>query len=565
MPCSSRKRKCNGAYPCDACIGYGYVCRYRGHDRQPRPKPSPAGDSRGEIVLDSPGTSAHKSSSPIHMDTNQQVQPEPVHESNSGFLAVHSSRYVGRHSSEAFPRFLGLQLQSQVLPQLQSFAWNLEVRDTPPCNAKLAICSLISLDAARKQVRSFFLSEFPACGFLDLESLLERCEKHWTHHDQGLPFEALIGGVIGLASILAPMRSLQQETDIVKHAESILADSTVIAEPSIEILAATVLRTLYLRATATPHVTWLSGCIAMHMAEALGLHKDYDSMVRGEGEYGSRSDLWGAQARSCLFWIICAGNRLSSHELGRSPVILHGVTRKFPFPLSDKSGAAILCRLGCSLPLKDVSSESGVEQTKLAELLATVEKTSNDQPFLKLIAADVCFCLYRQIRVNNYNITKSQSQQIILIGRAAVQSANQLVQQGQPWWNMLNTLFQFTCVLISMDSLDSLVDLQDALETIDLVKNRYPGRRTTQALSTLKVLIRASRQRKEKEVACLQAVEESEQGPEGGVTDPPFGVPDDTFPEMPFEFSNWGVDDLDWIFAGAPFGRGQPLQSDFIQ
>jgi hypothetical protein len=552
IPCSSRKRKCNGAYPCDACEGYGYSCQYREASHRERPSPGPAGSDHGGSVMDGPDTSIHKSQKPTQIPNSQ---PEPLQESNKGFLVMPFSRYLGRHSTQAFPRFLGLQLQSEALPKLQPFAWNLELRNTPPCKAKRAICSLITLEVARKHVRSFFLTQFPAAGFLDLGSLLDRCEEHWVGHDQGIPFEALISGVIALASILAPATSLLQEADIIQHAGSILTDAAVTAEPSIEILAATVLHFLYLRATTTPHVTWLLSCTAMHMAEALGLHKDYESTVRVEGESSDGSDLWSAEARSCMFWIVCAANRITSHEIGRSPVILQGVTRRFPYTPSEKSAAASLCQLGCSLPLKEMTSGSANEQTKLTESLATIERTSGDQPFLKLIAADVCFCLYRRIRVNDYNITKQQSQQIASIGRAAVQSANVLLQKGQPWWNMLNTLFQFTCVLVSMDSLDSLADLEYTIKTINLVGDRYPGDRITQALSTLKILIRASKKRKEKEIAYLQAVEGSEQDPEGILADPMLAMPDNTFPEMPFDFSSWGVDDLDWITADAPLGR----------
>ena len=502
-----------------------------------------------------PDTTMHRPQKATQAPNGQLMSAEPLQESNKGFLVMPFSRYLGRHSTQAFPRFLGLQLQSEVLPQLQPFAWNLELRDMPLCTANRAICSLISLDVARKHVRSFFLMQFPAAGFLDLGSLLDRCERHWIGHDQGLPFEALISGVIGLASIIAPSAPLLQEADIMRHAESILTDAVVTSEPNIEILAANILRSLYLRATATPHVTWLQSCASMHMAESLGLHKDYDSTMRVEGESFDGSDLWGIEARSCLFWIVCAANRFLSYDIGRSPVVLQGVTRKFPYTLADRSAAASFCQLGCSLPLKEMSSFSENEQTNLTDLLTTIEKASGDQPFLKLIAADVCFCFYRRIRVNNLIITRQQLQQVAQIGRAAVQAANLLLQKGQQWWNILNTLFQFSCVLISMDSLESLADLQYTLKTINLVKDRYPGERIMQALSTLKVLIRASKQRKEKEVGYLQAVDELEQGSEGGSLEPILAMPDNVFSEMPFDFSSWGVDDLDWITAGAPLGR----------
>ncbi|KAJ5812073.1 hypothetical protein N7474_008374 [Penicillium riverlandense] len=481
-------------------------------------------------------------------DTEHLGQTEQVTESDNGLLVVSSSRYLGRHSAEAFPRVLGLQFQAQVLPRLQPFAWNLEVRETPPCKVKGAICSLITLEATQKQLRSFFFSDFPACGFLDLQDLTARCEKHWLGHDQGLPFEALISGVIGLASVLDNAINVQQEADIIQHAENILNDPVILSEPHVEVLAAIVLRVLYLRATTTPHVTWLLSCTAMHMAESLGLHKDYESNV---GKHHNTANQWDNDAISCMFWIICAGNRLVSHELGRSPVVLHGVTQKFPFSPSDTDGAAILCRLGCLLPVIDAADG---DQERSKQSLDIIAKAAGGHPFIKLIAADVCFCLYRRIHVGSHGITKEQSQQVVLIGRAAVKAANQLLHKGRPWWNMLGTLFQFCCVLISMDSLDSLADLRYAMKTINLIQDRYPGEKKAQALSTLKALIMASKQRKQTQIAYLSAVDEPEEACVNIHDDFSQSPTDLTFPELPFDITSWGMEDLDWMAVEAPLG-----------
>jgi hypothetical protein len=476
VPCSTRKRKCDGALPCESCTGYGYECRYQQDSTRKRPKAELASSQCQETLFDTPSNGGQFSST--FSDGERSAQPEQVTESNNGLLVVSSSRYLGRHSSEAFPRFLALQLQAQVLPQLQPFAWNLEVREMAACKVKRAICSLITLEETQRQLRSFFRSDFPACGFLDLHILMTRCEKHWIRQDQGLPFEALIAGVIGLASVLDNSLDVQQEADIIQHAEHILHDQTILAEPSVEVLAAMLLRALYLRATATPHITWLVNCTAMHMAESLGLHKSYKLNVEKES---SVNQYWGEDARSYLFWIICAGNRIVSHELGRSPVQLHGVTRIFPFSPSDTSGAATLCRFGCLLPQRDVTEASEDDQKRFKDSLDIIAKTPSDHPFLKLIAADVCFCLYRRSRISDHYVTKQQSQQVVLIGREAVKAANQLIHKGRQWWNMLGTLFQFCCVLISMDTLDSLADLQYAVKTIKLVRDRYPGEKISHA------------------------------------------------------------------------------------
>jgi hypothetical protein len=420
-----------------------------------------------------------------------------------------------------------------------------------PCKVKGAICGLITLEATQKQLRSFFLSDFPACSFLDFHILTARCEKHWLGHDQGLPFEALIGGVIGLASVLDNAINIRQEADIIQHAENILNDPVILSEPRVEVLAAIALRGLYLRATTTPHVTWLVSCTAMHMAESLGIHKDYESNV---GRHDNMTNQWNNDAISCMFWIICAGNRLVSHELGRSPVVLHGVTRKIPFSSSNTGGAAILCRLSCLLPIREAAEVSDEEQERFKQSLDIIAKTTGDHPFLKLITADVCFCLYRRIHVGSHRITKDQSQQVVLIGRAAVKAASQLLHKGRPWWNMLGTLFQFCCVLISMDTLDSLADLRYAMKTVNLIQDRYPGEKKAQALSTLRTLITASKQRKQTQIAYLSAVEEPEQSCVNMHDD--FSLPptDLAFPDLPFDITRWGMEDLDWMPVEAPLG-----------
>ncbi|KAL5324563.1 hypothetical protein ACEPPN_009109 [Leptodophora sp. 'Broadleaf-Isolate-01'] len=541
--CSSRKRKCNGAYPCDACTAYGYTCWYRQDGRRVHPTLELAGKNRQGNSLKSTGRGL-ASSGDANIVQDAQLKSSRVKSDDS--LEANSCPYVGSHSSISFPRFLGLQLQSQTIPELQPFAWHLEIRDTPPRTAQLSICSLISIESARNQVETFFQSQSPACGFLDQESFLENCEKHWAGENQGLPFEALISGIIGFASILSPMASRQQELSIVKHAESILTDHAVIAQPRLELLAATVLRGLYLRATATPHITWLQSCTAMHIAESLGLHENTNSIARGE------SIQWTAQAQSCLFWIVCAGNRLISHELGRSPVVIQKVTREYPFPLSDTSSPAILCRLCCTLPIKDTSGEPDDEQARLADFLRILQSTTIDQPYLQLVAADVCFCLYRRIRVSGFSVTESQGRSIVLVGRGAVQAVNQLLQQGKPWWNLLSTLFQFACTLISLDCLDSLVDLQDTLKAISLVRSHYPGSKIVQALSTLRILIRASKQIKEKQLAYLQAVEGSEFGGEGDTQEHITDEALDPFLQSAFPYNEWSTNDYDWMSAWAP-------------
>ncbi|CRG89209.1 Protein RDR1 [Talaromyces islandicus] len=480
-------------------------------------------------------------------------EPIPGSNSDGSSFMVQPARYIGRHSLEAFPRYLGLQLQSDLLPQMRPLVWNLQVREQPHCRVGDTLCSMVTLDMAKGYIRSFFAVDFPACGFLDFNALMDRTDKHFTGTSQGLPFEALVGGIIGLSSILTLTSNIQPEIHIVRHSESILTDQAILNNPSIDFLAALFFRSLYLRATATPHVTWLASCSAMHTVESLGLHK--------ESGFDNYPGMWNSAACEKLFWMVCAGNKLISHELGRTPVILHGVTRKFPPAYRDASNpAAILTHLGCFLPLTDgtAGSESDVEYlTDLFEAVKAHRK--QEHPYLTLFTADVCFCLHRRIRVNNEVniIQRAQSQQIVSIGKAAVRAATVLAQKGQAWWNMLSTLFQFCCVLISMDSVDALSDLHYTIQTINLIKDRYPSRTISEAFSVLQLLVRAMKQKKEKEVSYLHILEDLEPPPRASsvalpaveVTQIPTAGNSEDFT---FDFRAWCPEDLDWVFATAP-------------
>lgn len=551
-PCATRKRKCDGAFPCDVCVGYGYECRYTHYSNRSRRNSVQVQPSLQSSYLDGPVVDEPALPPPLLTPPGVPQLPkqsEQVNDGNNG-LPVVSSTYLGRHSAQAFPRFIGLQMQAQVLPKLQPFAWNMGVGQKPVLKVRKALCSLITLDETTKQLGSFFRSNFPACSFLSLPTLISRCERHWVGHDQGLPFEALICGVIGLTSVICKTMEARRVADLIDHAETVLNDQTILADANIEVLVAVVLRSLYLRATASPQITWLTSCTAIHMAESLGLHKQYNPTA---GRECTVNPEWDGKVRSLLFWIASAGNRLISHELGRSPVILQDTTTEFPFHISDSTAAANLCRLCCLLPLGDVNEVSNDDTKSFSDSLETIVNTDCDQPFLKLIAAEVCFTLYRRIRVSSHqHMTRQESQQVVLIGREAVHAVNRLLEIGQPWWNMVSTLFQFCCVLISMDSTDSLVDLKHAMKTIYLIRDHYPSDAVTQALSTLQALIAAARQRKELEMAYLTTAEETESSAAHRSDSLLFGATDLPSVDSSFDNINWSVDDLDWMSVNVP-------------
>ena len=553
-PCSARKRKCNGKEPCSTCEGYGYVCSYSINSSRQSEVADSFSRSSGAAIQES--TETENAYVPIEFlarpapEIGTSSNGAPI-ETPSGreptLLTLPAVRYVEEYSLEAFPRYLGLQLRSD-LTKLESFGWNLGIRNlaAPQVETPL-ICSMVGLPVVKSYLRRFFAIQFPACGFLDLNAIISKCDQHWNDVHQGLQFEALIATIIGLSCIVAPTDTeslLHSEVDLMRYAESILTDSQVLAHSTLEGVSAMFLRCLYLRSTSTPRITWLTSCNNMHIAENLGLHKDHSDLA-GSGmlPYGEE---WTAQARACLFWMTCTANRIMSYELGRTPVRIRGVTQKFPFDALDNSSPACLCRLGQLLPLDDEDCCKS-DKFQLAKALDTIEGTPADQPYIKLLAADVCFSLFRRIWVGNSDegggINYQDRNRIASIGREAVQATNLILQKGQSWWNMLSTLFHFACVLIALDG-DNLANLQETMQTIHVLRDRFPKSRGADAIRTINRLVTASKQRKETHLQYLTVAAEP---------------PSTSFGEMAAFSSayvlaqsnwDWPCDELDWDNLG---------------
>jgi hypothetical protein len=133
--CSIRKRKCDGKQPCSTCEGYGYVCSYS------------INSSLQSEVSDNhscaSGTTIQEALEPdnayIPVESIPRPAPATGNTSHSSLVAAPACRdprpltfpavrYIEEHSLEAFPRYLGLQLHSD-LSRLESFGWNLGIRD----------------------------------------------------------------------------------------------------------------------------------------------------------------------------------------------------------------------------------------------------------------------------------------------------------------------------------------------------------------------------------------------------------------------------------------------------
>ncbi|RAH79702.1 hypothetical protein BO86DRAFT_411371 [Aspergillus japonicus CBS 114.51] len=526
--CRSRRVKCNGNVPCSMCASSNVDCEYISSARPGSARRTvPDG---GHVVAH--GTSAVRTDSPS---------------APQGILEPWKQRFVGRQSSVAFPLFVGLDVQASNPPRLHSFAYNPGLRREPETSVRFQTAEVIDWEVAKRLINVYVAAIHPLFNFLDHESLLQRAGDHWHGKPQGLSFEAVICGVMALGSLFhGAEAALTQEKELwaVQHAKSILEDYVAGRYPTIEHVAAYFLRTLYMRTTSRPHVSWLCSCTMMHLVEATGLQHGPDGFMLAPGrappDTASRQPYKPrrtAQVAECLQTLI-------AWDYGRSVMnpTLHA--RQEDFSATFKTDlSSQLCSLVQAIPVSTPGREVGAGAEDQVSALRKVIRIEVDHDFLVLVKADLVFCLYRRLRLINFHFHPQRIEEIISAGTAALAPAQRLVFMDQPWWNVLGTVFQFVCVLLALDTLDSLAVIPRAMETLQSIADRLNTHLATEALATVRQLVRASANKKRNGIDHL----ERSLG-EGG-----HGVGDDTtIPTAP--------DDVSFY----PFAQPDAIDLDFF-
>ncbi|PWY96710.1 putative C6 transcription factor [Aspergillus sclerotioniger CBS 115572] len=489
VPCRQRKRKCDGSLPCNTCSGYGYDCEYQDVAQQRSSKRRAT--SEGSL----PQTKS------VRLST--EPGDNPAVPSQQGILEPSKQRYVGRQSSVAFPLFVGLDVQAADPPRLHSFAYNAGIRREPECAVNFQVVNHVSWDTVKSLIEVYISTIHPVFKFLDGDRLYNQGDDHWHGKPQGSSFEAVISGVIGLASLFKGTLGQEIEMRIVRHAKDILEDYYVARSPSIEQVAAWILRTIYVRTTSRPHIAWLCSCTMMHLVEATGIQHEPGSIVLpGTGTSGSSSQQGYVkrigQVAECLHVLI-------AYDYGRSVMDLSLHTQEpvcFSTPENDFTPQ--LCQLVQAMPVSNMTRDSVVGSQLLVLALEKVASIHVDHDFLMLVRTDLVFCLYRRLRLVNFRFQHEQLDQVIGSGMAALEAAHRLLDHGQPWWNVLGTVFQFVCVLLVIDTPVSLTKLPESTKVLEVIADRLNTHLANEALTTARKLIRASMDKKRKGLMCLE-------------------------------------------------------------
>jgi hypothetical protein len=528
VPCRKRKIKCDGDEPCAACAGYGYECVYK--DRTPqkngsasaetspsrpsafnyvprrRPQPEPAQVSPQQppdpsypesesYIPDSNGDQLVVHGSYLASETYvQENNPNPL------LLAPFKTRFTSAHSAIAWPKSLGISLGMSNPPRLQSFAWNAGTRAEPKVLPANSIKNIVSLEEVQRFADVYFNEVHPFFGLMDQDMFHARARDFWAFEKKGTDFEACMCGVVALGSYFSGQASLSQEAAVVEQGR-LLLDHSVAHPPamlSVKHVTAWVLRTLYLRLTTRPHLSWMASCTAVHIAESIGLHREIsESKIKCDSTRhisGFEVDL-----RRRSFWLALALNTFFAAEYGRTRVHIDLIGCH---PITPKAGSftAEVVAMLLSIPKQQSHAAS---TSDLVDSFAEVAVMSVKAPFLGLLRADVCFCIFRLLRSTNRNLPPAQITSLLDVIRVALEGATFLHTVNQTWWNITGTPFHSINILLSIGTQESFALLPLALETLKNVATTYNSHLSNEALKTAHALVQAARAKRGRELESL--------------------------------------------------------------
>ena len=454
----------------------------------------------------------------------------------SGIFDEQKFRYTGASAAMAFPHILGMALGSDSPPKMRSFAYNFGIRPEEASNAHCFLGNLISEEELGFFSSAFFSVLGPIADVIDPGIYARRCRDYYhSSASNAVAFAAVAAGVAALGSFLSPNRHLR-ESDLVQYAKAILEDPASMRLHGIDHIAAWGMRVLYLRATTRPSNAWIASCTQMHLCEAIGLHEE-ENIKKIASTAGAAVVGQDADRLRRIFWISWAGHNMLSYEYDRSPVGFRSVTCQpiisIPGSIADQFVQLIQIIPSPNSPFQ-LELQPPTKSKELFQRLKALDELRFTHPFLVITKADIAFCFYRRLYQHKIRIPDDIIKLVLDSGNAAVEAAEQQASQGRLFWNVIGSVFQYTCILLAIDTPAAYAHIGAAFKGLEnLVKAADTGL-TREALSMARHLLSLNMAKKRKELAQLEAVEAGYEFFQA----PPVSEANTTVPDMNWEV-NW--------------------------
>ena len=446
------------------------------------------------------------------------------------------AKFWQAYSAVGFPRLLATEYNADNAPRLHCFAWNVGIRQEEP-EAEADVAALLSLDEARRLSEVYFTIVHPEIGFLDRASYEKKVMQRWNgmHEDRG--YDCVICGVTALGSFFAGSSAHANEWRLVKTGKDVLQSSSVIYYPTINHIAAWILRTIYLRLTTRPNGSWLSSCALTHILESTGIYKDQAAAPFSPPSQEGGIDNEEIEYRRRLFWIGWSLNGVISSEYGRTKIELDVTCRK---PRLDENISMPFIAIADCIRPKYIPEKREDKSIVLLSVMDDLCSLAVETDFHRLLKADTIFSVYRRLRLLQFRLSKDSCARILSAGTTALDAVLRLASRRLAWWNILSCPFQFVCVCLAIDSPESFKAMKSAVTTLEEVAKIFDTHMVREAVQVANTLVRLARDRKANDVRSLEScMPQAAASPE---TQPEAVVPGLDDPML----WSWGDDSFAW-------------------
>ncbi|RGP63276.1 rdr1 [Fusarium longipes] len=479
--CRDLKRKCDGNQPCGACVRFEYDCTYKKTTSNKRRKTL---EQDLEAPLPSPPVQAEKdvrvhASSPHHLQSL---------EANSG---------------AAFFRRLALRLDPKNAPRMHTFSWNafLGARRTSQVPVSRPVTEMLSQEGMESLSETYFQKLDPIYGFIDRDWISHIIKNRWSGLIYDESEDAVLCGIAAIACLFSQVEPLPLELDLIETARSIL-EQKMSDTPSLAGVTGWLLRVIYLRTAETPHTAWMASSILMHMLEAAGLHCEPSE----ESVFQVLEEKVDSDLRRRLFAVSVHLNIWISFDMGRSRTILCNSTLEMP----SKREGDYTTELSELLPYStDLDPHKTHDAFELEASLSAVLNRVHSVPPSIMAQCNLTLCLCRRLQSMNASFTGKTLDQILSITLKGIEAAQAIIDARAPWHQMANVPFQIVCLLLAIDTRESLAQLKEAMQCLNNIATVYNTNATKEALNTASLLILMQQRRKEKCASDLSDIVKS--------------------------------------------------------
>lgn len=202
---------------------------------------------------------------------------------------------------------------------------------------------------------------------------------------------------------------------------------------------------------------------------------------------------------------------VASYEYGRSRVTPRGVSCKLPLPRKDDFTTDLINLYQIS---EGLDPDRDNKASAFEEALTRVEGLTLSHDALILSQSNLALTIYRRLRILSVNISNDVLARVMRFGNQGLEAATRLAEDRCPWWHVVNLPFQLICILLTIDTRESLSHIGSALCSFRAITRHYNTPTIHTALETIESLVCLFQTKKELDsIIPRDSLQQRDEGP----------------------------------------------------